>query len=484
LSSAGRTRKRASGIVKRCRPRRSAARKGGRTAKPNAGSEGCGNRPAAGRADRVPAGAFGFRPGLTLPTGKRRARALGELKEVETGRFRPSRIRTGLDEGLRFLVQVRRLEGSGFASIVKVRETGCGRISVLLRSGGRERGLLRLELRRVDVRRACPRADDLAAIGRRFASGRCRKRAGCWSVRASAQGPAARKRSLLRAGAAKDRGRGVRFSCEIRQRKDRGSPRAQAANGSRRGACFPLRSGGGRIGACFGSRLRTGRDGEFASHRRPGGRKDRGSLRFRGSRRGCGKIVRFAFRLRRVLAERRSGFPGSADCEGTRSREAQSFRAGARRRGAGVRVRFEPTEGDKERPRPFGGPWGRRDGCFGAPRANLFEAARGESCCDASETGNGHPGLGLARTRREPPRPHGLDGTHGDRTAALATERCPPTQRVIASPRRGIVRLGHWGLAATPAPILVFGGELGPCLFRERISGARRILRPSRELGC
>jgi hypothetical protein len=49
------------------------------------------------------------------------------LKEVETGRLRPSRIRTGLDEGLRFLVQVRRLEGSGFASILKVRENGsCG----------------------------------------------------------------------------------------------------------------------------------------------------------------------------------------------------------------------------------------------------------------------------------------------------------------------------------------------------------------------
>jgi len=73
------------------------------------------------------------------------------LKEVETGRLRPNRIRTGLNEELRFRVQVRRLEGSGFASIWKVCETGCGRISVLMRSGGRVRGLLRLELQRVEA---------------------------------------------------------------------------------------------------------------------------------------------------------------------------------------------------------------------------------------------------------------------------------------------------------------------------------------------
>jgi len=81
-----------------------------------------------------------------------------------------------------------------------------------MRSGGRGRGLLRIEAAKGRNSRACSRADDPAAKGRRFAFGRCRERAGCWGVRASVEGPAARKRSLLRAGAAKDRGRGVRFS--------------------------------------------------------------------------------------------------------------------------------------------------------------------------------------------------------------------------------------------------------------------------------
>jgi len=163
---------------------------------------------------------------------------LARLKEVETGRFRPNRIRTGLDEGLRFLVQVRRLEGSEFASIFqgsRIGSSGDFGSHAVRRSGT---GLAPARAAKGRGSRACPRADDLAAKGRRFAFGRCRERAGCWSVRASAQGPAARKRSLLRAGAAKDRGRGVRFSCDVRQRKDRGSPRAQAANGSRRGVRF------------------------------------------------------------------------------------------------------------------------------------------------------------------------------------------------------------------------------------------------------
>jgi len=216
-----------------------------------------------------------------------------------------------------------------------------------MRSGGRERGLLRLELRRVEVRGL--------ALGRTT----WRQKAGGSLPADVANGPALEAFALVRK--VRRRGNGACSALAPRRIEDEGfAPRAT--------------SGSGRIGVRSGSRLQTDRDGEFASYRGPAAegsrfasspgckrieagsllpievrqRMDRSLLGFeaangsrrevrfsskvrraegsgfasvRGSRRGCGKIGRLAFRLRRVLAERRFwACPGSADCEGTRSR--------------------------------------------------------------------------------------------------------------------------------------------------------------------
>jgi len=84
----------------------------------------------------------------------------------------------------------------------------------------------------------------------------------------------------------------------------------------------------------------------------------------------------------------------------------------------GLRPGSNPTRGEGGEFRFPERAWGRRlKGASVSFQAGLFEAraARASGLAAASETGNGHLGLGLAQTRREPPRPHGLDGTHGDR---------------------------------------------------------------------
>jgi hypothetical protein len=336
-----------------------------------------------------------------------------------------------------------------------------------MRSGGRERGLLRLELRRVEVRGL--------ALGRMT----WRQQAGGSPSADAANGLGVGAFALQR----KVRRRGNGACSALAPRRIEDEEFASRAT-----------SGSGRIEVRLAPRLQTDRGGELASMSKIRRRKDRSLLRFEvanGSRRGVrfsskvrraegsgfasilrfAKRVRqdrgFARRLRRVLAEWRSELapdrrtakalvPGEHSLsERAPGGEERTFASASNR-----------PRGTRKGPGLSADPGDGETGCFGAPGANLFEAARGESCCDASETGNGHPGLGLARTRREPPRPHGLDGTHGDHPAASASERCPPTQRVIASPRRGIVRLGHWGLAATPAPILVLAGIGGQVLVR------------------
>jgi hypothetical protein len=72
------------------------------------------------KADRVPAGASRFRPGLKPPRKKRRARARSIDEEVETARLRPSRIRTGRSVGS------------------PSRKSGGGRTGVRPRNGSRE----------------------------------------------------------------------------------------------------------------------------------------------------------------------------------------------------------------------------------------------------------------------------------------------------------------------------------------------------------
>jgi hypothetical protein len=200
-------------------------------------------------------------------------------------------------------------------------------------------------------------------------------------------------------------------------------------------------SGSGRIEVRLEPRLQRDRGGEFASRQGPAAegselasvrgceRVETGSLLLiegpASGRIGVRFDLRFAKRVRHDREVRLStaacpcgkavlGLPGSADCEGTRSREAQSFRAGPGGEERTFASASNRPRGKTEGPGLSADPGDGETGCFGAPPASLFEAARGESCCDASETGNGHPGLGLARTRREPPRPHGLDGTHGD----------------------------------------------------------------------
>lgn len=243
---------------------------------------------AAGRQSQMPdRKAAGIAPQVEEPTGSRPELSgsgqgsplrqtsegpapLVRLKEVETGRFRPNRIRTGLEEGLRFLVQVRRLEGSGFASILKVRETGCGRISVLMRSGGRERGLLRPELRRVEVRGL--------ALGRMT----WRQKAGGSPSVDVANGLGVGAFALRR----KVRRRGNGACSALAPRRIEDEEFASRAT-----------SGSGRIEVRLDPRLQTDRGGELASMSKIRRRKDRSLLRFEaanGSRRG----VRFSSKVR------------------------------------------------------------------------------------------------------------------------------------------------------------------------------------------
>jgi len=125
-----------------------------------------------------------------------------------------------------------------------------------------------------------------------------------------------RKGALLPDDAAKDRGRGACFSCDVRQRMDRGSLRFEAANGSRGGVRFP-------------SKVRRVEGSGFAS--------------MPGSRRGCGWDCKVRLRFRRALAKRRIGlartggrrrrsFPGSFGFpSGRQAAKDRAFASGSNR---------------------------------------------------------------------------------------------------------------------------------------------------------
>jgi len=141
---------------------------------------------------------------------------------------------------------------------------------------------------------------------------------------------------LLLDDAAKDRGRGACFSCDVRQRMDRGLLRFEAANGSRGGVRFP-------------SKVRRAEGSEFAS--------------MPGSRRGCGGDCKVRLRFRRALAKRRIGLA----------------RTGGRRR--------------RSFPGSFGFPSGRQAG-----KDRAF--ASGSNRPKAKTDGFGlRPSLGMGRTR-------------------------------------------------------------------------------------
>jgi len=163
-----------------------------------------------------------------------------------------------------------------------------------------------------------------------------------------------------------------------------------------------------------------------------GVRFDRGEprrgLRVRGSLRGS-KVPRCAVSgfasmpgsrrrsLRRVRSPR-----GRQAVRNGRSRRVRIDRGGRRR----FRSSAEPGDGGEARAlRSF--------------ETGLFEARRrARAGLRVSETGFGHPGLGLARV------PQGTaqalaawTGPAGTGKAASAPPRCPPTQRVMALPRHG-----------------------------------------------
>ena len=241
--------------------------------------------------------AVGIAPQVEEPTGsrpelsgsgqgspsrsKRRARALSEPREVETEEgFGPIRIRTGL----------------GKALYVPSRGPAVGRIELRFDlEGSRKRGVGDFGSRAV-LRSRTELAPDRGCEGSRFGacSGRLtwRQKAGGSLPVDAADGPQfeafalrrrvrrRRKGALLPDDAAKDRGRGACFSCDVRQRMDRGSLRFEAANGSRGGVRFP-------------SKVRRVEGSGFAS--------------MPGSRRGCGWDCKVRLRFRRALAGRRIG---------------------------------------------------------------------------------------------------------------------------------------------------------------------------------
>lgn len=151
---------------------------------------------------------------------------------------------------------------------------------------------------------------------------------------------------------------------EVRQRKDRSLLRFEAANGSRRGVRFS-------------SKVRRAEGSGFASILKLAKRvrQDR-EVRLSIAACPCGKAV---LGLPRIGGLRRHSFPGSF-CLSERAPggEERTFASASNRpRGKtkGPGLSADPGDGETGR--------------FGAPRANLFEAARGESCCDASERGTG-----------------------------------------------------------------------------------------------
>ena len=206
----------------------------------------------------------------------------------------------------------------------------------------------------------------------------------------------------------------------------RGLRPLQGSGGSGIGVRFDARDRERVSSGCFGIAARGPAAGSV------GVRFDRGEprrgLRVRGSLRGS-KVPRCAVSgfasmpgsrrrsLRRVRSPR-----GRQAVRNGRSRRVRIDRGGRRR----FRSSAEPGDGGEARAlRSF--------------ETGLFEARRrARAGLRVSETGFGHPGLGLARV------PQGTaqalaawTGPAGTGKAASAPPRCPPTQRVMALPRHG-----------------------------------------------
>jgi len=192
-----------------------------------------------------------------------------------------------------------------------------------------------------------------------------------WGMRRFACAPRVRRRmdrSLLRCEAANGSGRWVRPLSKVRRCEGRSSlriaDREEGADKGRRG-CLPV----------FESVL-----AETADRACPTVRTRRRSFREAGLP---------AFPKERQAGEDRASASGSIPTE---------------EEGGWLRSPSEPGDGDT-RASALATP------SSSEPRRRIAQA----HCRVVSETGNGQTGLGLARTRREPPRPHGLDGTHGNR---------------------------------------------------------------------
>jgi len=174
--------------------------------------------------------------------------------------------------------------------------------------------------------------------------------------------------------------------------------------------------------ACLRRTVRRFEGSGFASFPRPRN----------GSRAGALSSLR---KVRRCVDR---GSPRCADLRRRSLRRACS-RRNARRCGSGACARFGPTEGEGGNLGFRRNPGTRRTRASALVRTGLFEARRrAQAGPHASETGFGHPGLGLARV------PQGTaqvlaawTGPAGTGDGVRAAPRCPPTQRVMALPRHG-----------------------------------------------
>jgi len=196
-------------------------------------------------------------------------------------------------------------------------------------------------------------------------------------------------------------------------------------------------SGSGWIGACFGSRLRTGREGELASHRRSGERKDRSSLRCQAREEGAAGIARFAFDFDALLPEGGSGLPEPAMAKAIVPGELRLSERPPGGEGSGVRVRFEPTEGEDGWLRPPSEPGDGTDESFGArSHQTLRSGAQARAGARLRKRGTGMKASALLEPAGNRPGLTAWTGPTGT-DSGVRRSREPPTQRVMALPRRG-----------------------------------------------
>jgi hypothetical protein len=108
----------------------------------------------------------------------------------------------------------------------------------------------------------------------------------------------------------------------------------------------------------------------------------------------------------------------------------------------------------------------RRRGLRRSFGSGLFEAERrARACGRASETGGGHPGLGLVLSPQGTAQAYtAWTGPAGTGDGACAIPRCPPTQRVMALPRHGDRELGKSGA----------GGDVSPHFYAARSGTSSR----------